>query len=78
MHLSEEQLHSLSMKLSDEQLLSMTRSEVLELSDEEKMFYLYSLQVRHRRLEDMAKDIVLLMSRYNETNISHDRSHRCR
>jgi hypothetical protein len=69
MHLSEEQLHSLSMKLSDEQLLSMTRSEVLELSDEEKMFYLYSLQVRHRRLEDMAKDIVLLMSRYNETNI---------
>lgn len=57
------------MPLSEDQLRTLTKSEVLSLSADQKMEYLKSLQVKHRKLEDVGKDLSGLLSPHNETRI---------
>jgi hypothetical protein len=48
---------------------SLTRTEVLKLSPLNKIKYLYSFQVKHKNLEDVAMDLMMLLNPFNETNI---------
>jgi hypothetical protein len=54
---------------SASELQSFTRTQVLALAPEDKMKYLYSVQVRHAALERVAKELATLLSPYNETKI---------
>lgn len=47
----------------------LTRTEVLSLPGQKKMQYLKLVQVKHRKLATIGKDIGGLLSQYNETNI---------
>jgi len=48
---------------------TMQHFDVLQLDNNAKMKYLYSLQVKHKNLEIVAKDIMKLINPFNETNI---------
>lgn len=50
-------------------LHELTQAEVQSLPGQKKMEYLKSLQVKHRKLEVIGKDLGGLLSQYNETNI---------
>lgn len=50
-------------------IAEMSREEILMLNREKKMLYLYALQVKHIKLEEIAKDLLRLLSKHNETNI---------
>jgi len=47
----------------------MTREEALALPNEAKMNYLFELQVRHAKLESIGRDLLDLISPYNEVKI---------
>lgn len=47
----------------------LSRTEVLSLSDDDKMKYLYVLQVGHRNLQNVTTDLMTLLNPYNEINI---------
>lgn len=47
----------------------LPREETIALPDDEKMMFFYSLQVKHQRLEGVAKDLYSLLAPFNETNI---------
>jgi energy-coupling factor transporter ATP-binding protein EcfA2 len=47
----------------------LNREEVLALSNEMKMKYFFSFQVKHKKLEKVALDILELLSPFNETSI---------
>jgi len=57
------------MALSETALCNLTREEVLALTPEDKMHYFHALQVKHKKLEDIGKDLMRLLSPHNETNI---------
>ena len=47
----------------------LSHTDVLALTNEMKMKYLYSLQVKHKKLERVASDLMELISPFNETKI---------
>ncbi len=69
MDITKEQIKSMSENWPPARLLALSRAEVLALSAEEKMYYLYSFQAKHEKLEIVTHDVMRLLSRYNETNI---------
>lgn len=52
-----------------EMFARLSRQGVLALSPEMKMKYLFALQVRHRNLEEIGKDVMTLLQPFNETSI---------
>jgi energy-coupling factor transporter ATP-binding protein EcfA2 len=57
------------MNFSEIELRDLSRKDVLILPNEQKMQYLKSIQVKHKKLEMVAKDLMRLLSPHNETNI---------
>lgn len=51
------------------ELQSLNRAQVLALANDDKMKYLFSVQVKHAALERVAKELASLLSPYNETKI---------
>ena len=47
----------------------LTRDKIISLKKNQKQKYFFSLQVRHKKLEYVFKDLRSLLSPYNETNI---------
>ena len=59
-------------KVTDEEIElfeKLNHTEVLALPDELKMKYFFSFQVKHKKLEKVATEIMELLNPFNETNI---------